>query len=48
MSALASRLSGGGIARMPTCAVAVFTWDADEPDAATTPDPASFTLDTPR
>ena len=47
MSALAGRLSDGEIARMPTCAVAVFTWD-DDWDVATAVDPASFTFDAPR
>jgi len=44
VSALAARLSAGGIARMPTCAVAVFTWDAD---AAGDADPTAFVLHVP-
>jgi len=48
MSVLAARLSDGGIAHMPTCAVATFTWDADDWDAATALDPDDWTLDTPR
>lgn len=48
MSALAARLSGGEIAHMPTCAVAIFTWDTDDWDVATALDAASFTFDSPR
>ncbi|MDN3495968.1 histidine phosphatase family protein [Planococcus sp. APC 4015] len=48
MSALAGRLSGEGIAHMPTCAVATFTWDEDDWDVVTAVPPASWTFDTPR
>ena len=48
MSVLAERLSGGGIAHMPTCAVATFTWDADDWAVATALDPDDWTFDTPR
>ncbi|MDY0910944.1 SixA phosphatase family protein [Microbacterium sp. CFBP9034] len=48
MSELAEQLSGGGIAHMPTCAVATFAWDADEWEVATALDPDDWTLDTPR
>lgn len=48
ISALAAELSGSGIARMPTCAVAAFTWDEDDWDVATAVDPSSWTLATPR
>lgn len=48
MSVLAGRLSDGGIAHMPTCAVATFTWDADDWDVATSLDPDDWTYDTPR
>ena len=47
MTALAADLSGGGIGHMPTCAVAVFTWDADDWDVATSIDPASWEFDAP-
>lgn len=48
MTVLAERLSGGGIAAMPTCAVATFTWDEDDWDVATAVDPADWTFDSPR
>ncbi len=48
ITALAARLSGDGIAHMPTCAVATFTWDADEWEVATATDPVTWTFDTPR
>jgi phosphohistidine phosphatase len=48
MSALAARLSDDGIGHMPTCAVALFAWDADDWDVATAVDPASWTFDSPR
>ncbi|MGN8551151.1 UNVERIFIED_CONTAM: histidine phosphatase family protein [Microbacterium sp. SLM126] len=48
MSMLAAHLSDDGIAHMPTCAVATFTWDADEWDVATSLDPADWTFDAPR
>lgn len=48
ITVLAERLSGGGIAHMPTCAVATFTWSSDDWDVATAIDPDDWTLDTPR
>lgn len=48
MTALADRLSGGGIAHMPTCAVAMFTWIEDDWDVARALDPAEWTFDSPR
>lgn len=48
MTALAEELSGGGIAHMPTCAVATFTWTEDDWDIATALEPAEWTLATPR
>ncbi|GAA3212543.1 SixA phosphatase family protein [Microbacterium terregens] len=48
MSALAERLSDGGIEHMPTCAVATFTWDADDWDAVEPLEPVAWTLETPR
>ena len=48
MSDLAERLSGGGIAHMPTCAVATFVWNEDDWDVATAVDPASWSFDAPR
>lgn len=48
MTVLAGELSGGGIAHMPTCAVATFTWDEDDWDVAAALDPAAWTFDTPR
>lgn len=48
MTALAERLSGGGIGHMPTCAVASFTWHQDDWDVATALDPDEWSLDTPR
>lgn len=48
MSELAGQLSGGEIAHMPTCAVATFTWDADDWDVATSLDPVEWTFDSPR
>ncbi|WP_137843798.1 histidine phosphatase family protein [Microbacterium sp. 2FI] len=48
MSVLAGRLSDGGIAHMPTCAVATFTWDHDDWDVATSLEPDSWSFDTPR
>lgn len=47
MTVLAERLSGGGIDHMPTCAVAVFAWDEDEWDVATSVDPDSWDFDAP-
>lgn len=48
MTVLAGRLSDGGIGHMPTCAVATFTWEADDWDVATSLTPDAWTLDTPR
>lgn len=48
MSDLAASLSGGGIAHMPTCAVARFTWDAEDWDVAASLAPDSWELMTPR
>jgi phosphohistidine phosphatase len=48
MSVLAGRLSDGGIAHMPTCAVATFTWHHDDWDVATALDPDTWSFDTPR
>lgn len=48
MTVLAERLSGGGIAHMPTCAVASFEWDADDWEVATAIDPARWSQQTPR
>ncbi len=48
MTVLAARLSGDGIAHMPTCAVATFAWDDDDWDAAEATAPASWTFDSPR
>ena len=47
MSELASRLSDGAIAHMPTCAVATFTWRQDDWDVATALPADEWTLDTP-
>jgi len=47
MSVLAGRLSGE-IEHMPTCAVATFTWDADDWDAATSLEPTSWSFAAPR
>jgi phosphohistidine phosphatase len=47
MTVLAGRLSDGGITHMPTCAVATFTWSADDWDVATSLDPDDWTIDTP-
>lgn len=48
MSVLAARLSDEGIAHMPTCAVATFTWSTDDWDVATGIDPDDWTIATPR
>ncbi len=48
LSVLAQRLSDGGIAHMPTCAVATVTWEADDWDVATALDPVDWTFDAPR
>ncbi|SFI22307.1 MULTISPECIES: SixA phosphatase family protein [Microbacterium] len=48
MTVLAERLSGGGIGHMPTCAVAVFTWETDDWDVVTATDPDAWEFDSPR
>lgn len=48
ISTLAADLSDGAIARMPTCAVAVFTWDESDWDVATALSPQRWTFETPR
>lgn len=48
LSDLASRLSGGGIDHMPTCAVARFTWHIDTFGAAIDRVADDWSLDTPR
>ncbi len=48
MTDLAEKLSGGGITHMPTAAVATFTWETDDWDVATSLDPHSWSLETPR
>jgi len=48
MTVLAEHLSGGGIGHMPTCAVAVFEWQTDDWDVATSTDPDSWRFDSPR
>jgi phosphohistidine phosphatase len=48
MSTLAEELSDGGIAHMPTCAVATFTWNEDDWDAVDSLDPTDWTFDSPR
>lgn len=48
MTALAERLSGGGIGHMPTCAVATFRWDTPDWTVATATDPDEWDVDTPR
>lgn len=48
MTALAERLSSGGIAHMPTCAVASFTWDEDDWTLVDSVDPVDWTFDSPR
>lgn len=45
---LAQRLSRGGIAHMPTCAVARFSWDAADWRAAVREDAIDWSLSTPR
>lgn len=47
MTALAERLSGAGIAAMPTCAVATFRWDTDDWDVAEATDPDSWRFAAP-
>lgn len=48
LSELAGILSRGGIASMPTCAVASFIWDTDSWDVATSLDPDSWSFTSPR
>ena len=48
MTALAERLSDGGIAHMPTCAVATFTWDDEDWSVVDSVDPVDWTFDSPR
>lgn len=48
MTALAGRLSGGGIGHMTTCAVATFRWASDDWDVATATDPDEWDFDSPR
>ncbi|MFT4134945.1 SixA phosphatase family protein [Microbacterium sp.] len=48
MTVLAGLLSDGGIGHMPTCAVARFTWDADDWEVASAIEPASWSFDSPR
>ncbi len=48
ISALAAELSGGAISHMPTCAVALFEWEADSWDVATAVDPDRWDWQTPR
>ena len=48
IAVLASELSGGAIGHMPTCAVALFEWEADSWDVATAVDPDRWELQTPR
>lgn len=45
---LAYDLSDGGIGHMPTCAVAIFTWETDNWDVATSLPPTSWSFHTPR
>lgn len=48
LSDLASLLSAGGIAHMPTCAVAHFAWNAHSWDSITNLPADRWSLDTPR
>ena len=48
MTVLAEQLSDGGIAHMPTCAVARFIWREDDWDVAASVEPASWSFDSPR
>ena len=48
ISVLAAHLSDDAIAHLPTCAVAVFTWHADDWSVAIALDPDDWTFDTPR
>lgn len=48
LSDLAARLSDGAIGRMPTCAVARFTWQADSWTEAASRASDSWSLDAPR
>ncbi len=47
MTDLAASLSGGGIAHMPTCAVALFRWNVDDGDVAASLAPDFWELLTP-
>lgn len=47
MSVLAEQLSGGGIDAMPTCAVAIFTWDDDDWAVVGAASPQDWTFDAP-
>ena len=48
MTVLAEQLSDGGIAHMPTCAVARFTWYEPDWDVASAVEPATWSFDSPR
>lgn len=48
MSALAAHLSDGGIAHMPTCAVATFTWRGNDWTTVEAVTPVDWTFDSPR
>ncbi|MBL3687621.1 phosphohistidine phosphatase [Leucobacter zeae] len=48
LSELAFRLSRGGIMRMPTCAVARFSWDEDDWSAAGARSADRWSFDSPR
>lgn len=48
MTMLAADLSDGGIAHMPTCAVATFDWPGADWAVATATPPASWTFASPR
>lgn len=48
LTVLAARLSRDRIDRMPTCAVALFTWAETSWDVVDAVDPVSFSFDAPR
>jgi phosphohistidine phosphatase len=48
MTVLAEQLSDGGIAHMPTCAVATFMWEEDDWDVIDSLAPTEWTFDSPR
>lgn len=48
MTVLVDELSGGGVAQMPPCGVAVFTWATDDADVASATDPDDWRFDSPR